>query len=117
MHAVQSTIQWEIGVAVVKIGFAIGRQGEHARRQHVVLLLTLYVLSGGRKWSTISTVCMCESRCLSFCWEIFLVCESTAKQALAQARPIDALHLTSSYYTPVRDVLDLLHEACISYSG
>ena len=31
---------------MVKIGFAIGRHSEHARRQHVVLLLTLYVLSG-----------------------------------------------------------------------
>ena len=40
---VQSTIQWEIhvGVAVVKIGFAIGGHLEHTRRQHVVLLLTL----------------------------------------------------------------------------
>ena len=38
---VQSTIQWEIGVAVVKIGFAIGGHLKHARRQHVVLLLTL----------------------------------------------------------------------------
>jgi len=46
VQAVQSTIQREIGIAVVKIGFAIGRKSEHARRQHVVLLLTLYVLSG-----------------------------------------------------------------------
>ena len=37
----QSNIQWEIGVAVVKIGFAIGGHSEHTRRQHVVLLLTL----------------------------------------------------------------------------
>ena len=52
----------------------------------------------GRKYNTISTVCKCES-CLffikPFCWEIFLVCDSRANQALAQARPIDALHLTS----------------------
>jgi len=30
-----------MGVAGVKIGFAIGGHSEHTRRQHVVLLLTL----------------------------------------------------------------------------
>ena len=46
VHAVQSTIQREIGATVVKIEFAIGGHSGHTRRQHVVLLLTLYVLSG-----------------------------------------------------------------------
>ena len=41
VHAVQSTIQREIGVTVVKIEFAIGGHSEHSRRQHMVLLLTL----------------------------------------------------------------------------
>ena len=41
-NAVQSTIQREIGLAVVKIGC----NWRPFRRQHVVLLLTLYVLSG-----------------------------------------------------------------------
>ncbi len=45
VHAVQSTIQREIGVAVVKIGFATGGHSEHTRRQYVVLFLTLYVLT------------------------------------------------------------------------
>ena len=76
------TIQEEVGVAVVRIGF--GGHSEHTRRQHVVLWLTLYVLS---------TVCRCESpRKVK---ELFLVCESRANQEVAQARPIDALHLTS----------------------
>ena len=43
VHAVQSTIQREIGVAVVKIG--LGGRSERTRRQHVVLYLTLYLLS------------------------------------------------------------------------
>ena len=42
VHALQSTIQRAIGVAVVKIGFATR---EHTRRQHVVLLLALYLLT------------------------------------------------------------------------
>jgi len=52
----------------------------------------------GRKYSTISTVYKCESRLFfikPFCWEIFLVCDSRVNQTLAQAHPIDALHLTS----------------------
>ena len=39
---VQSTIQWEIGVAVVEIEFATGGHSEHTERHHVVLYLTLY---------------------------------------------------------------------------
>lgn len=46
-YAVIFTIQWEIGVKVVRIGlhvgFAIGGPSEHTRRQHMVLCLSLYV--------------------------------------------------------------------------
>ena len=43
---VQSTIQLEIGFAVVKIGFVIGGHSEHTRRQHSYgVYLTLYVLT------------------------------------------------------------------------
>ena len=45
VHAVRSNMQEEIGVAVVKIEFATGGHSEHTRRQHVVLYLTLYVLT------------------------------------------------------------------------
>ena len=31
---------------MVKIEFAVGGHSEHSRRQHMMLLLTLYVLSG-----------------------------------------------------------------------
>ena len=46
LYAVQSTIQQEIEVTVVKTGFVIGGHSDHTRRQHVVLFLTPYVLSG-----------------------------------------------------------------------
>ena len=45
----------------------------------------------GTKYSTVSTVCTCESCCFPFHFD---VCESRANRALAQARPIDAPHLT-----------------------
>ena len=45
VHAVQSTIQREMGVAVAKTEFATGGRSEHTRRQHVVVYLTLYVLT------------------------------------------------------------------------
>ena len=38
VHAVQTTIQQEIEIAVVNIGFATGGHSEHTRRQHVVSL-------------------------------------------------------------------------------
>ena len=44
-YVVQSTIQWEVGVTVVRIGFAT--RG-HTRRQHVVLYLTPYVLTAAQ---------------------------------------------------------------------
>ena len=45
--------------------------------------------------NTISTVCTCESHCFSVCFEALVVCDSRANQALAQSRPIDALHLVA----------------------
>ena len=99
VDAVQSTIQWEIGVTAVKIEFAIGGHSERTRRGHMVFAHPIGV-KWGRKYSTISTVCKCESLSFfiqPFCWEMFLVCESRANQALAQAHPVDTLHLTSLY--------------------
>ena len=55
------------------------------------------VLSGAESKAQLALFVSVKVAVLSFCWEIFLVCESTANQALAQARPIDALHLTSRY--------------------
>ena len=53
VHTVQSTIQGEIGVTVVKIATF--------RAHHKAACV-----KWGRKYSTISTVCMCESRCFSY---------------------------------------------------
>ena len=71
-HAVQSTIQRKTGVAVMKIGFAIGGHSEHTRRQHVVLLLTLYVLSGAKNTAQLALfvsvkVAVCHKTILLAC--------------------------------------------------
>ena len=82
----------EIGVTVVKIGFATGGHSEHTRRQHLVITaaqsttqLALFVRMKVAVFHKIDP----------FHFETFVVCESKANRALAQARPIDALHLTS----------------------
>ena len=97
VHAVQSTIQREMEVAVVKTAFTTGGHSEHTRRQHVVLPHPIRVTCDA-KYNTItgSTVCTCESHCFPQINSILrlAVCESRASQALAQAHSIDTLHLT-----------------------
>ena len=60
VHAMQSNIQWEMGVAVVKIAFTTGGHSEHTRRQHIPHPITVNCCT---KYNTISTVCTCESSC------------------------------------------------------
>ena len=49
------------------------------------------------KWGIVQLALFVSVKVAVFhnCWEIFLVCASKANQALSQAHPIDALHLTS----------------------
>ena len=93
VHAVQYIIQWEIGVA----GFATGGHSEHTRRQHVVLLFTLYVLNEAQSTTQLALFVGVKVTVLhkTIWFEILLVCESRANQAVAQTCPIDALHLIS----------------------
>ena len=65
-HAVQSTVQRKIGVAAAKIRFATGGHSEHTIRQHYCIIADPIRVKWGRKYSTISTVCKCESPCLSY---------------------------------------------------
>ena len=65
VDAVQSTIQWEIGVTAVKIEFAIGGHSERTRRGHMMFAHPICV-KWGRKYSTISAVCKCESLSFSY---------------------------------------------------
>ena len=65
VHAVQSTIQWETGAAVVKIGLGLGRPFRaHQKAAYGVIAHPIRV-KWDRRYSTISTVCKCESHCFS----------------------------------------------------
>ena len=94
-HAVQSAIQQEMGVAVVKIGFATGGHSRRTRRQHVVLYLTQYLLTEAQSTAQLALFVRVNVAVFHKTIETFVACESRANLALAQARPNDALHLTS----------------------
>ena len=84
---------------------------EHPRRQHVVLYLTLYMLS-----TQLALFVHVKVAVFHKTIPFWVVCESRANRALTQARPIDALHLTSSYMCVMKGVVVWTSAGFIRYS-